>query len=80
MNEKRTHFPKMPCKKNAQGLTLSGPDVPERPKGAKDEVKRPEGPPAKSRGPEGPQTLSCGIYMRNEYFKNIRKTLTVKGN
>ena len=33
------------------GLTLSGP---ERPKGAKDEVKRPVGPPARSRGPEGP--------------------------
>ena len=28
--------------------------LPERPKGAKDEVKRPEGPPARSRGPEGP--------------------------
>ena len=27
---------------------------PERPKGAKDEVKRPEGPPARSQGPEGP--------------------------
>ena len=27
---------------------------PERPKGAKDEVKRPEGPPIRSRGPEGP--------------------------
>ena len=27
---------------------------PERPKGAKDEVKRPEGPPARSGGPEGP--------------------------
>ena len=27
---------------------------PERPKGAKDEVKRPEGPPPRSRGPEGP--------------------------
>ena len=27
---------------------------PERPKGAKDEVKRPEGPPTRSRGPEGP--------------------------
>ena len=27
---------------------------PERPKGAKDEVKRPEGPLPKSRGPEGP--------------------------
>ena len=27
---------------------------PERPMGAKDEVKRPEGPPAKSRSPEGP--------------------------
>ena len=27
---------------------------PERPKGAKDEVKRPEWPPARSRGPEGP--------------------------
>ena len=26
---------------------------PERPKGAKDEVKRPEGPPPRSRGPEG---------------------------
>ena len=32
-----------------------GPDLkPERPKGAKDEVKRPEGPPARKRGPEGP--------------------------
>ena len=27
---------------------------PERPKGAKDEVKRPEGPPTRSRAPEGP--------------------------
>ena len=27
---------------------------PERPKGAKDEVKRIEGPPPRSRGPEGP--------------------------
>ena len=27
---------------------------PERPKGAKDEVKRPEGPPIRSRGLEGP--------------------------
>ena len=27
---------------------------PERPKGAKDEVKRPEGPPPRSQGPEGP--------------------------
>ena len=27
---------------------------PERPKGAKDEVKRPEGPSARSQGPEGP--------------------------
>ena len=26
---------------------------PERPKGAKDEVKGPEGPPTRSRGPEG---------------------------
>ena len=31
---------------------------PERPQGAKDEVKRPEGPPPRSRGPEGPQTSS----------------------
>ena len=29
---------------------------PERPKGAKDEVKRPVGLPARSQGPEGPQT------------------------
>ena len=37
------------------GLTLSGLDVPpERPKGAKDEVKRPEEPSARSRGLEGP--------------------------
>ena len=27
---------------------------PERPKGAKDEVKGPEGPPTRSQGPEGP--------------------------
>ena len=27
---------------------------PERPKGAKDEVKMPEGPPIRSQGPEGP--------------------------
>ena len=27
---------------------------PERPLGAKDEVKRPKGPPPRSRGPEGP--------------------------
>merc|ERR1712212_1056841 len=31
---------------------------PERPKGAKDEVKVPEGPPNKSRGPEGHRLLS----------------------
>ena len=31
---------------------------PERPKGAKDEVKGPEGPPTRSRGPEGPYTSS----------------------
>ena len=37
--------------------TVWGPTYrPERPKGAKDEVKRPEGPPAKSRGPESPHT------------------------
>ena len=41
---------------------------PERPKGAKDEVKqarraqsRPEGPQARSRAPEGPQTSSLMI-------------------
>ena len=34
---------------------------PERPEGAKDEVRRPKGPPARSRGPEGPYT-SCIIY------------------
>ena len=34
---------------------------PERPEGAKDEVKRPKGPPAKSRGPEGLWTSSCDI-------------------
>ena len=61
--QKMPHFQKMNnFQKNAKfsttknalfslGLTLSGP---ERPKGAKDEVKRPKGPPARSRGPEGP--------------------------
>ena len=35
------------------GLTLSGPKAgPERPKGAKDEVKRAEGPPPRSQGLE----------------------------
>ena len=37
---------------------------PERPKGAKDEVKRPEGPPARSRGPEGPYTSSTPIKQK----------------
>ena len=36
---------------------------PERPKGAKDEVKRPEGPPTWSRGPEGLQTSSYRILL-----------------
>ena len=35
-------------------VTFAWVTRPERPKGAKDEVKRPEGPPARSRGPEGP--------------------------
>ena len=30
---------------------------PERPKGAKDEVKKPKGPPARSRGPAGLRLL-----------------------
>ena len=37
---------------------------PERPKGAKDEVKRPEGPSARSRGPEKENAeaeISCGL-------------------
>ena len=34
--------------------TLAGVSRPERPQGAKDEVKRPKGPPPRSRGPEGP--------------------------
>ena len=43
-------------------MTLSNDHIiawvtrPERPKGAKDEVKRPEGPPTRSRGAEGPLT------------------------
>ena len=37
---------------------------PERPKGAKDEVKRPKGPPTRSRGPEGPQTSSILIKFK----------------
>ena len=37
---------------------------PERPKGAKDEVKRPEGPPARSWGPEGPYTSSISYYIK----------------
>ena len=43
---------------------------PERPKGAKDEVKRPEGPPTRSRGPEGPETSSLNIFVM-ENFKKI---------
>ena len=35
-------------------VTFAWVTRPERPKGAKDEVKRPEGPPTRSRGPEGP--------------------------
>ena len=37
---------------------------PERPKGAKDEVKRPEGSPTRSQGPEGPKTSSFFIYWQ----------------
>ena len=53
-----TNFQKYdPFSKNdpfSLGLTLSGLAYwPERPNGAKDEVKRPQGPPARSRGPEG---------------------------
>ena len=36
----------------AVSCPLGGVTRPERPKGAKDEVKRPEGPLARSRGPE----------------------------
>ena len=39
-------------------VTFAWVTRPERPKGAKDEVKRPEGPPTRSRGPEGPLTSS----------------------
>ena len=35
-------------------VTIAWVTRPERPKGAKDEVKRPEEPPARSRGPKGP--------------------------
>ena len=35
-------------------VTFAWVTRPERPKGAKDEVKRPEGPPTRSRGQEGP--------------------------
>ena len=42
--QRLTHYP----------ITDAWVTPPERPKGAKDEVKRPEGPPARSRGPEGP--------------------------
>ena len=35
---------------------------PERPKGAKDQVKRPKGPPTKSGGPEGPWTSSISYF------------------
>ena len=38
---------------------------PERPKGAKDEVKRPEGPPIRSRGPEGPPDFQYLIILNN---------------
>ena len=40
---------------------------PERPKGAKDEVKRPEGPQVRSRGPEGPSTSSIYIFVHINY-------------
>ena len=43
---------------------------PERPKGAKDEVKRPEGPPARSRGPEGPYTSSLINIWPDERSKD----------
>ena len=35
-------------------VTFAGVTRPERPKGAKDEVKRPEGPTTRSRGLKGP--------------------------
>ena len=41
-------------------VTFAWVTRPERPKGAKDEVKRPEGPPTRSQGPEGPLTSSIG--------------------
>ena len=48
---------------------------PERPKGAKDDVKQarraqswPEGPQPRSRGPEGPQT-SSGLYFQLHIFR-----------
>ena len=47
---------------------------PERPKGAKDEVKRPQGPPARSRGPEGPRLLVVVYFMR---YNNINTFLMV---
>ena len=58
--QRLTHYP----------ITNAWVTRPERPKGAKDEVKRPEGPPARSRGPEGPWTSSTAIKTRKEtvYF------------
>ena len=41
---------------------------PERPKGAKDEVKRSEGPPPRSWGPGGPQDF---WYYTNVFQVNI---------
>ena len=46
---------------------------PERPKGAKDEVKRLEGPPARSRGPEGPSTSSSFIFNLEIYSEGEAK-------
>ena len=43
---------------------------PERPKGAKDEVKRPEGPPARSQGP-GSQVPQPTCYWNSWQLGNL---------
>ena len=56
----RRNFLDLSTKISNVPMTLSNDHIiawvtrPERPKGAKDEVKRPEGPPTRSWGPEGP--------------------------
>ena len=46
---------------------IAGVTRPERPKGAKDEVKSPEGPPTGSQGPGGPHTSSFVLFTQDKY-------------